>query len=90
MSLEDLARVVFALGDPIGAIRGWSRARKLGDDIGSPLPPGERLRYDEQPAAARTAVGDVATSDQAREEGVAMTLEDAVACVLRDPFRSSN
>jgi hypothetical protein len=59
----------------------WSRARKLRDDIGSPLPPGEQRRYDDQLDAARAATADVATFMEARRQGAAMTIDEAVGCI---------
>jgi predicted ATPase/class 3 adenylate cyclase len=81
-SLEGLAYAAFALAGPGRAARIWGGAERLREEIASPLPPGDRPRYDHKVAAARTTLGDAAF-DLAWQEGRAMTLEQVVEYALR-------
>jgi hypothetical protein len=75
-SLEGLATA--ALGAPLHASRLWGAAERLREEIGAPLPPNEKSRYEQQVAAARAALAD----DAAWAEGRAMTLEQAIELAL--------
>jgi predicted ATPase/class 3 adenylate cyclase/tetratricopeptide (TPR) repeat protein len=83
-SLEGLAPVVAALGSALRAARIWGAAERLREEIGSPLPPNERPRYDRRVAAARAALGYDAAFDLAWQEGRALTLEQAIQLALED------
>ena len=82
MSLEGLAYVALALARPVQAARLWGGAERLREEIGCPLPPSERSRYDSQLAAALAAVNDDAAFDLAWKEGRAMTLEQAIESAI--------
>jgi non-specific serine/threonine protein kinase len=82
IALEDLAAVAVVLGDPAGALRVWTCAGRLRERIGSPRPPADQLRYDAQLAEVRAASDDV-TFERVRDEGAALTIDEAVAYVLR-------
>src|SRR5262249_6527810 len=56
-SLEAIA-ATFSLTIPSKAARLWGRAKRLRDEVGSPVPPFWRPRYEQQIAAARAALGD--------------------------------
>jgi predicted ATPase/class 3 adenylate cyclase len=81
MSLEGIAYVL-ALARPVKAARLWGGAERLREEIGCPLPPSERSRYDSQLAAARAAIDDDAAFDRAWKDGRAMTLEHAIEYAL--------
>jgi non-specific serine/threonine protein kinase len=91
MSLEWLAVAEAPLGQAIPAARLWGVAERLREEVGSPLPPNERPRYEQQVAAARVALGDDAAFAAAWAEGRATPLEQAIECALdeaeRDPAR---
>jgi predicted ATPase/class 3 adenylate cyclase len=78
LSLEGLAYVALALARPIQATRLWGGAERLREEIGCPLPPSERSRYDSHIAAARSAIDDDAAFESAWKGGRAMTLEEAI------------
>jgi predicted ATPase/class 3 adenylate cyclase len=78
-SLEGLAAVDAALGGSLRAARIWSAAQRLRVEIGSPVPPNERPRYEQRVSSARTALRDDAAFDRAWQEGGALTLEEAIA-----------
>ena len=78
-SLEGLAHVALALARPLGAACIWGAAERLRADIGSPMPPGQRPRYDARVEAARVACANDTAFEAAWHEGSAMTLEQAVA-----------
>ena len=82
LSLEGLAYVALAQARPVQAARLWGGAKRLREEIGCPLPPSERSRYDSQLAATRAAIGDDAAFDLAWNEGGAMTLEQAIEYAL--------
>jgi tetratricopeptide (TPR) repeat protein len=81
-SLESLATVELATQAPERAARLWGGAQRLREEMGSPVSPTDRPRYDSQIAAARAAMGDDAAFDIAMQKGHAMTPEEAVAYAL--------
>ena len=83
-SLEELAGVAASLGRSIRAARIWGAAKRLREEIGSPLPTNERPRFDRRVAAARSALGDDAAFDRAWQEGRALTLEQAIELALAE------
>ncbi len=70
-------------GDLPRAVTLWSVADALRDQIGSPLPPVERAQRNLDLAEAKERLGDDAAFDRAWEEGLQLTLEQAVE--LLDP-----
>jgi predicted ATPase/class 3 adenylate cyclase len=82
-ALEGLAHVAAALAVPSRAARIWGAAERLREEIGAPLPPNERPRYDPQVASARAAMEDDPAFDSAWQEGRTMTLEQAVEYGLK-------
>ena len=66
---------------PEQAARVLGAAAALRDEIGVPLPPGDRDAYERDLAAVRTALGEAALV-AAWAEGRAMSLEQAIAYVL--------
>lgn len=80
--LEGLACISLNLSKADRAARLWGRAERLREEVKRPLHPSERLRYDQQVAATRMALGDEAAFDQAWQEGRAMTLEHAIEYAL--------
>ncbi len=81
-SLEGLAYIAFALAGPGRAGRIWAGAERLREEIGCPLPPSDRPRYERLVAAARAAIGDNLAFDLAWQEGRAMGLEQAIEYAL--------
>ena len=65
----------------VARLRGAAQA--LREQIGAPLPPREQEIVDRQIAQAQTVLGTAAFT-QAWEEGSAMTLEQAIGCVIRE------
>jgi predicted ATPase/class 3 adenylate cyclase len=82
ISLEGLADVAAALGVLDRAARIWGAAERIREEIGSPLRPGERPRYDRQVAAARVALGNDGAFDRAWQAGRALTREEAIELAL--------
>lgn len=82
-SLEGLSSVMAGLNDPAHAARLWGTAERLREEIGAPLPPFDRLRYDQRVAAARTAIG-AEDFNRTWQEGRAMTVEQAIALALKN------
>jgi hypothetical protein len=82
-SLEGLAGVLAAQGDPPQAARLFGAAEALREATGSPLPEGERAGYDRKVAAARAAV-DAGAWDTGWAEGRQMPLAAAIAAALRE------
>jgi len=78
-SLEGLANVSLAWTRPLRAARIWGAAERLREDIGLPMAPAFRPRYDGSVKAARVACADDTAFQAAWREGSAMTLEQAVA-----------
>ena len=83
-SLEALAGLAFALGRPGPGACLCGHAARLREEIGSPLPPWERLRYDRRIASARAFIGNDVAFDLAWQEGRAMTLEQAIEYALQE------
>jgi non-specific serine/threonine protein kinase len=83
-SLEALAGLAFASGRPGPGVRFCGQAARLREEIGSPLPPWERPRYDRQIASGRAAIGNDVAFDLAWQEGHAMTLEHAIEYALQE------
>jgi predicted ATPase/class 3 adenylate cyclase len=81
-ALEGLAAAVATVGSCLRAARVWGAAERLREEVGSPLSPNERTRYDPRVAAARAALGDDAAFDRAWLEGRALTLEQAIELAL--------
>ena len=82
LSVEGLAYVASAQASPTRATRLWGVASRLREEIGCPLPPSERSRYDRELAATRTAIDDDAAFDRAWKEGGAMTIDQAIDYAL--------
>ena len=83
-SLEALAGLAFALGRPEPGARLCGQAARLREEIGSPLPPSERGRYDREVASARASLGNEVAFDLAWQEGRAMTLEQTIEYALQE------
>jgi hypothetical protein len=84
-SLEGLAQTCLRAAAPDRAARIWGAAERLRQEIGAPLPPGERPRHDHQVAVARAAIADDAAFDRAWQEGLALTLEQAMDLASQEP-----
>jgi DNA-binding NarL/FixJ family response regulator len=65
-------------GQPVGAARLYGAASSLRTLLGAPLPPVERLSYQEYVAMLRAQLGEPAFGN-AWAEGQALTLEEAIA-----------
>jgi tetratricopeptide (TPR) repeat protein len=85
VSLEGLAAVAASLGDSLRAARIWGATERLRAEIGTPLTPNERSRYDRYVAAARISSRDDAAFDNAWQEGRGLTLEQAIDLALANP-----
>ena len=81
-NLEGLGVVVATLDGPLHAARIWGAAEQLRAEIGSPLAPAAKARYDPHVAAARAALGDDAAFSHAWQEGRALTLDQAMELAL--------
>jgi predicted ATPase/class 3 adenylate cyclase len=81
-SLDELAAVFAAFGNSLHAARVWGAAERLREEIGSPLPPIDRPRYDRRVAVARAGLGDDAAFDRAQQEGRALTFEQAIELAI--------
>ena len=68
---------------PFYAAHIWGAAERLREEVGAPLPPNERLRYDRLVACARGAAGEDAAFNVAWQDGRAMTLEQAMEYALK-------
>ena len=88
-ALEGLAVVAASLGNSLRAARTWGAAQRLREEIGTPLSPTERSRYDQRGAAARAAVGDGAAFDRAWQEGRALTLKQAIELASEETAENS-
>jgi hypothetical protein len=88
-SLEGLAAVAAALGSSLRAAHIWGAAEQLREEIGAPLPPNERPRYDRRVAVARAALRDDAAFERAWQEGRALTIEQGIALALSDTVTQS-
>jgi hypothetical protein len=80
-SLERLAAVSLALGQPEHAARIAAAAEGIREAIGAPLPPSERPEHDADLTAARAQLGD-ATFASVWAGGHTMTWEKAVEYAL--------
>jgi predicted ATPase/DNA-binding CsgD family transcriptional regulator len=81
-SLEGLAGVVAAQGEPAWVARLYGTAETLRESVGIPIPPVERAAYEQAVAAARAQLGEKAFT-AAWAEGRTMTPEQALAA--REP-----
>jgi hypothetical protein len=54
------------------------------EEVGSPLAPSERPRYDRRVAEARAALGDDDAFERAWQEGRTLTLEHALELALEE------
>jgi len=81
-SLEGLASVVAVLDAPCQAAVLWGAAERLREEIGSPLPPYDRSRYERAVSAARAAHGDDAAFIAAWTRGCEMSPEEAAEYAL--------
>ncbi len=84
-SLEGLAAAVASLRDSLRAARIWGATERSRAEIGKPLTPSERSRYDRWVVAARSASGDGTAFDSARQEGRSLTLDQAIDLALAKP-----
>ena len=78
-SLEGLANVALALTRPLRAACIWGAAERLRADIGLPIAPAQRPRYESRVQAARVACANDTAFEAAWREGNAMTVEQAIA-----------
>jgi hypothetical protein len=83
LALDGLAEVACLQGSSQRAARLYGAAAALRDAIGAPRPPEERLDYEHDVAALRTALGDDAFT-AAWAAGRALPLEQAIAEALAD------
>src|SRR3712207_5323590 len=74
--IENLGGVAAYGGRPKDAARLIGAADRAREELGTPLPEGEKVAYNRYLAAAREALGDAAFA-AAWAEGRAMTLEEA-------------
>ena len=84
-ALEGLAAVVAACSGSLRAAHIWGRAERLREEIGSPLSPAERSRYEQRVTTVRAAIGDNAAFDRAWREGRALSLKQATELASEDP-----
>ena len=77
-SLEGFANILKGEGDAARAATVLGAVERLREDIGTPVLPGRRDRYERDVAAARTALGDDAAFERAWQKGRAMTIEQAI------------
>src|SRR5207247_1188675 len=77
-SLEELASVVAAQGEPTWAAQLWGTAEALRESLWTPMPPIMRADYERSVAAARAQLGKKAFV-AAWKEGRTMTAEQALA-----------
>ena len=83
-ALEGVAAVEAAFGSWLHAARTWGAAERLREEIGAPLPPNERPRYDRRVAVVRAALRDDAAFTRAWQQGRALTIEQAIALALSE------
>jgi tetratricopeptide (TPR) repeat protein len=83
-SLDGHAPVVAGLGSILRAACLWGATERLRTEIGYPLPPYDRPRYDRRVAAARAMLGDDAAFDRAWQEGRALAMEQAIELALKE------
>ena len=77
-SLEELADVVAAQGEPTWAAQLWGAAEALRESLGTPMPPVMRANYERSVATVRNQLGEKAFV-AIWEEGRTMTAEQALA-----------
>ena len=80
--LEELAIASSAIAGGLRAATIWGAAEGLKEELGIPIQPSERRRYDEAVAASRQSLGDDGAFDAAWIEGRTMSLDEAVAFAL--------
>jgi len=83
-SLEALASLAVDMGAPDRAARIWGSAERLREEIGAPISPAQRLRYDSQVDSARAVMSDGSAFASAWRGGRAMTLEQTIEYALSD------
>jgi tetratricopeptide (TPR) repeat protein len=83
-SVEALASLMSVQGQRERAARLFGAAEALREAAGAPIPPGDRVDYEREVAAARAAPGEDAFS-VVRAEGRAMALKHAIAFALEEP-----
>lgn len=88
-ALEGLANAISKTIGPTQAARTWGAAERLRENVGAPLAPSERTRYDQQVADARNKLGDDAQFALAWNDGRAMSLEQAIEYALKPSHESS-
>jgi predicted ATPase len=82
--LESLGGVAAAQGQPECAVRLVAAAAALREEVGAPAPPIDRPELDRRETSLRETLGEQAFA-LAWAEGRAMTLEQSVACALKQP-----
>jgi predicted ATPase/DNA-binding XRE family transcriptional regulator len=75
--LEELASFASAEGEPSVAARLYGASEAIREEVGSPLSPAERVRYDANVSKARSATEEAAF-DAAWEEGRALPLKEVL------------
>ena len=80
--LEKQAAVIGAIVNAVHAARIAGAAERLREEIGYPLTPAERVRYDVHMAAVRAAVGDDRAFRRAWKEGRTLSPEQAIGISL--------
>ena len=83
-SMQALATVAAALGNPLRAARLWGAEERLREEIGLPRLLGELPEADPQIRDARAAAADGAAFDRAWQEGRALPIEQAIALALEN------
>ena len=83
-SMQALATVAAALGNPLRAARLWGAEERLREEIGLPRSLGELPEADPQIRDARAAVANGAAFDRAWQEGRALPIEQAIALALEN------
>jgi hypothetical protein len=82
MSMEELAAVVCAQGEPVRSARLYGAAEALRQAIGAPRPPADAARYERSITAVRAQLNEDSFA-AAWVEGCAMTPEEAVGHALQ-------
>ena len=80
-TMDELAAVIAAFGDPARAARLWSAADRLREEMRVPQG-GDDAAYNTRIAAARAAIGSADAFDRAWQEGRALTLDQAIDLAL--------
>jgi predicted ATPase/DNA-binding winged helix-turn-helix (wHTH) protein len=81
-ALEGYATLAFAEGDAVGTLRLASAALQIRKQIDAPLSKSEHVCLDESVKSAKGLLS-VSQSEQAWTEGIAMSLEEAIAYAVR-------